>query len=71
MTRAEIEKLMRDAGHATNANAGRCGLVEDVLCRVTCLCVDLLRETTPRCDACGWPLKADGCCSRSGCCNSD
>lgn len=23
------------------------------------------------CSACGFPNKADGCCSRSGCCNSD
>lgn len=24
-----------------------------------------------RCAACGWPNKADGCCSRADCCNSD
>jgi hypothetical protein len=32
----------------------------------------LLRpQDADRCFACGWPNKADGCCSRAGCCNSD
>lgn len=33
----------------------------------------LLGTDTPhgRCSTCGHPNKPDGCCSRSGCCNSD
>jgi hypothetical protein len=41
-TREDLERLLRDAGHAINANNGRCGLIEDVLCRVTSLCVYML-----------------------------
>ncbi len=44
MTREQIEKLCIDAGHAINANNGRCELIEDVLCRVTTLCCDLLNQ---------------------------
>lgn len=44
MDRDEIAKLLTDAGHAINANNGHCALVEGVLCRVTSLCTDLLRE---------------------------
>jgi len=44
ITRERVEKLMRDAGHAINANDGRCPLVEKVLCDVTGLCCDLLKR---------------------------
>lgn len=44
INREAVEKLCRDAGHAINANNGRCALIEDVLCRVTTLCVELLNE---------------------------
>ena len=42
--KARIEKLMVDCGHAINANNGRCYLIEEVLCRVTTLCVELLND---------------------------
>jgi uncharacterized protein involved in type VI secretion and phage assembly len=33
----------------------------------------VIQQTHPDgyCDACGWPNKPDGCCSRNGCCNCD
>lgn len=37
LNQTEVEKLMREAGHAINANNGECCLVEDVLCKVTTL----------------------------------
>lgn len=36
-----LKKLAADAGHAINANNGKCALIEDVLCRVTTLCVQV------------------------------
>jgi hypothetical protein len=42
VSRERVERLLRRAGEAINANAGRCGLVEAVLCEVTALCCDLL-----------------------------
>jgi hypothetical protein len=41
------EKLMVKAGHAINANDGRCGLIEDALCGTTSICcahLDLLES---------------------------
>ena len=48
LNRTQVEKLMRDAGHAINANNGKCHLIEDVLCKVTTLCVELLNEFDER-----------------------
>jgi hypothetical protein len=48
LNRTAVEKMARDAGHAINANNGRCPLIEDVLCRVTTLCVELLNEFDER-----------------------
>jgi hypothetical protein len=31
----------------------------------------VIEQAQPKCDACGWPNKADGCCSRRGCCNDE
>jgi hypothetical protein len=42
LTRADVEALLIDLGHAINANDGRCYLVEEVLCRCTSLCIDVL-----------------------------
>ncbi len=44
LTKDRIEKLLIDAGHAINANDGRCAVIEDVLCRFTTLCTDLLQD---------------------------
>lgn len=44
LNRESIEQLCRDAGHAINANNGRCPLIERVLCNVTTLCVELLND---------------------------
>ena len=44
--RAAIEQLLKDAGWAINANDGRCHLIEDVLCRVTAICTELLAQET-------------------------
>ena len=44
ITKARVEHLMRQCGHAINRNNGRCGFIEDVLCQVTTLCVELLNE---------------------------
>ena len=44
MTKESVEKLLVETGHAINANAvhGLCPVVEDCLCKVTTLCVELL-----------------------------
>lgn len=42
--RAEIEKLLIDCGHAINVNNGKCELIEDVLCRTTTLCCEILDQ---------------------------
>jgi hypothetical protein len=39
-----IEKLCIENGHAINANNGRCGLIEDHLCRAITFYVKLLAE---------------------------
>lgn len=44
MNKEAIEKLCRDAGHVINANNGRCVLIEDVLCKVMTLCIELLND---------------------------
>jgi hypothetical protein len=55
-TRDDVMALLSDAGHAINANDGRCPLIEDVLCRTTTLCVQVLdrmdadaAKENPRC----------------------
>lgn len=41
-TRAEVERLLIDVGRAIDANGGHCYLIEEVLCRCTSLCSDML-----------------------------
>lgn len=48
LNREGVEKLCRDAGHAINANNGKCELIERVLCNVTTLCVELLNDFDAR-----------------------
>lgn len=42
LTRPFIEQMLREAGHWINVNNGRCGALEDFLCRVTSVCCELL-----------------------------
>lgn len=52
------------------------GTIHEALNAVARLAAEGKRRETERhphgtCFSCGWPNKADGCCSRRGCCNSD
>ena len=56
MNRAELLEYAKataiQAGHAINANNGRCPLVEDALCKTTTLCCEVIRllaEPAPTC----------------------
>lgn len=44
MRKSQIERLSRLAGYAINAHNGTCPLVEEVLCLMTTLCVELLNQ---------------------------
>lgn len=48
LTKESVDKLLRETGHAINANNGRCSMIEDVLCKVTTLCVELLNDFDER-----------------------
>lgn len=50
LTRERMERLCRNAGHAINANNGKCGLVEDVLCDVTTVCLAVIDELELKAD---------------------
>ncbi len=37
---SRTDKFLVDCGHAINANNGKCGLIEDVLCRATTIVIE-------------------------------
>ena len=47
LSKEQLEKLMVDAGHAINANNGKCFVIEDVLVRTLSLCHELTKPTKP------------------------
>lgn len=46
-TKPELEKLLREIGHAINANNGRCGRIEDTLIKAQSLVLDCLNVIDP------------------------
>lgn len=42
-----LEALCVKAGHAINANNGKCFVIEDALCQTTTLCIELLKKIEP------------------------
>lgn len=45
--------------------------VRDAAEEIARLRAEIAEMRRPRCDACGYPLRADGACSRSQCYNAD